>query len=207
MMRNKEKTHGFHLLCIILLLAIAVRILWLNDTWPQSEINIVSRGEKLDVDGVVCEVVDSVLGTVEETITYYGMPSEGISEQDVLSLMNDGWHGYVMAVKFRVTNTTSEDVMLGSYLFPYAASVQWYNGYEMFADSLYNDVIDNHIPSGESRDYVFPYIVYQEQFPANEWKELPTRPFYLVREPYYPVKTMLECTPTFLQSTYKVFRS
>lgn len=185
--------------------ACAARILYLNAQWPAAEVITVSRGEVWDNDGVQVEIIDSVLGSAQETLSYYGRPCDTIAEEDVLSMMDEGWHGYVMAVKVRVTNTTEQDIIVGQYSCSYAESVPWYNGYDVLQYPLFNEILDNVVLSGSSLNIVMPYAVYQEKFSASEWSNLKDRPFYLVSQSVYPRKVQLECTPILLESAQKEF--
>lgn len=193
------------LLAMILLIASVIRITQLNASWPQAEVITIARGNVWDNNGVQIEVVDSVLGSAKETLEYYGQSTEGISEDDVIQSISVGWHGYVLAVKVRLTNTTAEDAVLGRYMCLYAESGSWFNGYQMMAFPFYNNDTNSVIPSDTSREFVFPYIVYQEVFSSRAWSNLQERAFYLDSQSIYPTKVQLICTPTFMPSTLSAF--
>lgn len=188
------------LVAIIFLAASVIRITRLNASWPQAKPITIDRGSTWNNNGIQIEVVDSVLGSAKETLEYYGQSTEGISEDDVIQSISFGWHGYVLAVKVRLTNTTAEDAVLGKYMCVYAESGSWFNGYQMTAFPFYNNDANNVIQSNTSREFVFPYIVYQEHFSSRAWSNLQEREFYLDSQSIYPTKVQVICTPTFLQS-------
>ncbi len=205
-MKQTSKKKWCIVILIVILVAIASgRIIWINNRWPQTQDIIIPMGEPFTDQDVSVEVLDSVLGSAKETLQYYGRPSDEISEDEVLTQMPYGWHGYVMAVKMRITNHSAEDIYIGECLFPYVESLQWHNGYDMFVATLFNENNASQICSGETIDLVFPCMVYQEHFRDKEWKDLPNREFYLSKPPLYPTKTMLVCTPKFLPSVQMEF--
>lgn len=205
-MKKTIKNKFLVILLAIMFVAISIaRIVWLYITWPPADTRIIENGEVWDNNGVQLQVVDSVLGTAKETLEYYECPSEGISEDEIIQSISFGWHGYVLAVKVRFTNTTSEDIVLGQYMCIYSESSSWFNGYQMTAVPLYNTTSSNIIQSGTSRDFVFPYIVYQEHFQSSAWAKLAERKFYLDSQSVYPIKIQLDCTPTFLSAAQSEF--
>lgn len=194
---------------LLLLFAVAVacaaRILALNTQWPAAKVTIIPRGEAWDNEGVQVEVIDSVLGSARETLAYYDRSTDSIAEEDVLSMMDQGWHGYIMAVKLRAVNTTGHDILMGQYTCTYAESISWYNGYAMMALPLYNDNYTIEIAGGESAEIVLPYMIYREHFLASDWKSLARRAIYLDSNFIYPQKIQLDCTPVLLESAQKEF--
>ncbi len=205
MKQTSKRKRLILLLAILVIAASAARIVWLNINWPQAETAVIARGDVWDNNGIQIEVIDSTLGSAKETLEHYGCSVEGISEDDVIQSLSLGWHGYVLAVKVRLTNTTPEDTVLGESMCLYAESASWFNGYQMQAFPLYNKNQNSIIQSNSSREFVFPYIVYQEHFKSSAWSKLPEREFYLNSQSVYPIKTQLNCTPTFLPSARSDF--
>lgn len=196
-----EKIRRFVILClaVTVVLVSSVRFIQLNQKWPQPQITIVPKGEILENEGIQWQIEDSVLGSVRETLQYYGCKNEDVSESDVLDMQDYGWNGYVMAVKWKVTNNTTEAIDLEQVVLADAESTQWANAYNFIAVGFYCQN-EKNIPAGESREYIYPYEIYQQHFRNCDWKNLIRRSFYLIREPYYPQKVMLECTPKFLKA-------
>lgn len=202
-----QKKRRMMTLCLAILLIVTLisgaRMIGLNQKWPQAQVIMIPQGAVLENEGIQWQIEDSVLGSVRDTLQHYGCENQNITESDVLDMQDYGWNGYVMAVKWKVTNNTKQAIQLEQVILADAESTQWANTYNFLAVDFYCEN-QKLIPAGESREYIYPYEVYQQHFGEFDWEHLSNRAFYLSRAPYYPQKVMLECTPTFLPSAQRV---
>lgn len=166
---------------VVLCIVTAIKIIQINRTYPQVQV------QNIDV-GKTEEMKDGICMQVEKTKWLSKNEAEKAYGEDFKREMEKGINYRTIEVTVNLTNQSNKEQEMDLYDIYFENDI-YCNGLvpEIFGELNGNADMGIRLTSGEEKQVILGYLVYEKQFTGKQWKNLETTPFYLANQ-RYPVK-------------------
>ena len=162
----------------------------LNSRFPKASITECPVGDTLNYRGADLQILSAELATVEEVRKLYPL---FMSDEDPVMTPLPEDQVRVLLVSMEVSNPSDAEQVATLYTST-AVSDSWSNGIHQFLFQEINEEgasLNALLAPGETRTVLLPYIMTEQQFKANDWDNIESRPYQLILETY-PEKLIMD---------------